>query len=187
MMDAVKFISGVGQLHTNEPDPEKPKKILKPYLSIGIADIQALVDNPPTVSKPNSQWIMASSYPSRVFKEQEQHGSFQMLWADLDNNPPPIAELAVIVEKIIGNYDYELYNTASATPKNQKARLLIWLDEPMKFPEWLITQEILNEKLESFDVIPDDANLRAGQLCYLPNRGAIYNSASKRGGHHERL
>ena len=33
-MKNVLMISGIGQFHTNEPDPKNPNKELKPYLAI---------------------------------------------------------------------------------------------------------------------------------------------------------
>jgi len=79
----------MGQYHTNEVDPNKPDKVLTPYLIIGMDEIKALVDSPQAVDKTQAQWLMPSSFPSRNFKQQEQHGIYWMLWADFDKNPPP--------------------------------------------------------------------------------------------------
>lgn len=91
-----KFVSGFGQYHTNEYDPNNPNKTLTKYLAIGLVDVRLLVDSPPSTDKTHSQWLIPSSHPHprRNFKEQEQHGSYSLLWADLDKNPPSIDELA---------------------------------------------------------------------------------------------
>jgi len=174
--------SGIGQYHTNEPDPAKPDKLLKAYLTIGLAGIRALVDNPQQVEKAPAQWLIPSTYRSRNFKEQEQEGSFFMLWADLDKNPPCLFDLATIVAEIIGGCDFELYNSRSATADNQKARLLIPLQQPLNGATWVLSQEILNDKLEALGIVPDRKNQGAAQLCYLPNKGEFYGSVSKRDG-----
>ncbi len=177
-----QMTSGIGQCHTYEADPQKPKKKLTPYLAIGRTGICVMVDNPPSVSKTQGQWLISSTLPCRTFKEQEEKGLFWVLWADFDKNPPPLPELAVIVESILGGADFELYNTRSATEANQKARLLIPLETALSGKDYVMVQEILNDKFEVLGVIPDRANQGAGQLCYLPNKGELYSSVSKRGG-----
>ncbi|NOT13044.1 MAG: hypothetical protein HOP23_14615 [Methylococcaceae bacterium] len=178
MLSDIKLTSGIGQYHTNEPD----KAIRTPYLTIGIDDIRCLVDNPQVVDKTQAQWLIPSTLPSRNFKDQEQNGQYFMLWVDLDKNPPPLTDLAAIMETVLGGADYESYNTSSATAENQKARILIFLDQPLGFAEWNLAQEILNDKLEALNIIPDRANQRSAQLCYLPNKGQLYRSQSKREG-----
>jgi hypothetical protein len=179
-----QLTSGFGQFHTNEADPLKPEKILRPYYAIGLSDIRALIDNPPSVHKSRGQWFIPSTLPSRNFKEQQANGQFWMLWADMDKNPPPLDELVVVINDILGGADFELYNTRSATEENQKARLLIPLETPLSGSDFVVAQEILNDKLETLGIIPDRSNQGAAQLCYLPNNGTLYGSRSKRGGKH---
>jgi hypothetical protein len=169
--------SGIGQHHTNEPN----KANRKDYLTISWGEITTLVDTPQMVDKTKSQWALPSSYPSRAFKEQEQHGQYFYLWADLDKRPPPIEELSAIIKDIIQG-DYEIYNTSSATLDNQKARILIPLLEPLIFADWTLSQQILNDKLEALGIVPDRTNERAAQVCYLPNKGKLYKSESSRQG-----
>ena len=176
-MNKIKMVSGIGQFHTNEPDKDKRT----PYLAIGVSDIVALVDKPQQVDKSQAQWLIPSSYPSRNFKEQEQHGRYFCLWADLDQRPFTLSKLETILKDIIPS-DYEIYNTSSATVDNQKARILIPLTEPLNFADWSMAQQVLNNELERLKVIPDRANERAAQLCYLPNRGKFYGSRSQRDG-----
>jgi hypothetical protein len=170
--------SGIGQFHTNEPD----KQHRKPYETITLNGIRLLVDKPQRVDKAQAQWFIPSSLQSRNFKVQEEQGSFNMLWGDLDKNPPTLPDLETHIESILNGCDFELYNSRSATVDNQKARLLIPVQTPINGYDWVIMQEILNDKLEAFDIIPDRANERAAQLCYLPNKGAFYGNQSKREG-----
>ncbi|MDD2660202.1 MAG: hypothetical protein PHY54_11090 [Methylococcales bacterium] len=181
MTNEISFCSGFGQLHTNEADPKKPNKKLTPYPTITPEQIKALVDNPPSVDKAHGQWFIPSTLLSRTFKNQEQEGRFYALWADFDKNPPPISLLkgyAMLV--VLNGADFELYNTRSATLDNQKSRLIVFLDKPLCYADWTLAQQILNDQFETMGVIPDRSNERAAQLCYLPNRGDFYGSASVR-------
>jgi len=181
-MKQILMTSGYGQHHTNEPDPKKPDKKLTPYLTIGFEGIFALVDNPQQVDKAQAKWLIPSTTLSRNFKHQEQQGEFWMLWADFDDHPPTLPTLAEIVAVLIGDADFELYNSRSATAENQKARLLIPLDNPLSGTDWMLAQEVLNDELEAVGIKPDRATERPAQLCYLPNKGAFYGSLSKRNG-----
>lgn len=180
---AIRLCSGIGQYHTNEINPTKPEKKLRPYLEISVAEILALVDKPQCVPKDQGQWFIPSAHMSRSFKTQEQEGVYASLWADLDKNPPPLEKIAELLAIACPGADYEVFNSRSATEDNQKARVLILLDTPfLLFPEWRIAQQILNDKLEAAGITPDRANERSAQLCYLPNRGAFYQSLSQRTG-----
>ena len=181
-MNKIKVTSGIGQYHTNESDSAQPEKKLTPYLAIGWSEIQDRVDHPESVEKTQGQWLISSSLPRRNAKAQEADGLFHLLWADLDKAPPSIPELAVILESFIGDADYEIYNTRSATEANQKARILIPVTDPLSSYEFKLLQQVLNNKFEELGITPDPANLGCSQVCYLPNAGAIYSSASRRDG-----
>lgn len=181
-MNKIKVTSGIGQYHTNEPDSAQPEKKLTPYLAIGCSEIMDRVDHPESVDKTKGQWLIPSSLPRRNAKAQEADGEFHLLWADLDKAPPSIPELAVILEGFIGDSDYEIYNTRSATEANQKARVLIPVTDPLSSYEFKLLQQVLNDKFSEVGIKPDPANLGCSQVCYLPNAGAIYSSASKRDG-----
>ncbi len=177
-----KMTSGIGQYHTNEPDALKPTKKLTPYLAINWLGICALVDSPQQVDKSQAQWLIPSSLSSRSFKAQEQDGQYYILWVDLDKAPPPLLELSEILESFIGDADYEIYSTRSATESNQKARVLIPLTDTLNAHEWRLAQQIINDKFENMGVIPDRANQGFAQVCYLPNKGEFYRKISKRDG-----
>ncbi len=169
--------SGFGQFHTNEPG----KKIRKPYTQINLEEIRELVDNPQQVDKSQAQWLIPSTLLSRTFKEQEVKGEFHLLWADIDANPNGIHAIAEIIEDMILGYNFEIYTSKSATEANQKCRILI-PSKPLIGSDWVLVQEILNDKLQKKDITPDRASEGAAQLCYLPNRGGFYETNSKRDG-----
>jgi hypothetical protein len=66
------------------------------------------------------------------------------------------------------------YTTASATRERQKLRCIVPLAEPVPGSHYVLLAEALNNRLEAAGIIPDRATERAGQLCYLPNRGDFY-------------
>ena len=181
-LTTLKIVSGIGQYHTNEPDSAQPEKKLTPYLAIDWFEIQDRVDHPESVEKTRGQWVIPSSLPRRNAKAQEANGEFHLLWADLDKAPPSIPELAVILEGFIGEADYEIYNTRSATEANQKARILIPVTDPLSSYEFKLLQQVLNDKFSAVGIEPDPANLGCSQVCYLPNAGELYSSASRRDG-----
>ena len=176
--ETTSMCSGFGQYHTNEPDPKKPNKKLTPYVGIDDEGICALVDNPQEVEKKSAQWMIPSTLMSRTFKEQEQHGQYAYLWADIDQNATGLDAIVGVME----DFDYEIYTSKSATEDNPKCRVLIRLFERVTGDVWLICQRILNDKLEAAGITPDRKSEGAAQLCYLPNRGQYYDTRSRRTG-----
>ena len=174
--------SGFGQYHTNEADPAKPKKKLTGYVSIDLNGIRLLVDTPMEVNKSQAQWLIPSTLPSRNFRTQEQEGKFFLLWADLDEATHTLDMVQAALSGIIGDADFEIYTSASASEQRQKCRILTGLFKPLSGADWMLCQEVLNDKLEAAGITPDRASERPAQLCYLPNRGAFYDTRSQRDG-----
>lgn len=170
--------SGFGQFHSNEETADKRT----PYATICFDQVRQLADHPQQVDKTQAQWLIPSTLPSRVFKEQEANGVFWLSWADIDTNPVAIAGIAEIIERLIPGNDFEIYTSKSATQDNQKCRVLIPFNKPLCFADWSLCQEILNDHLQTNGIEPDRSSERPAQLCYLPNRGAFYDSKSKRDG-----
>lgn len=167
-------ISGYGQYHTS-------KSKGKTYKPIDLQYIRKLVDEPQQTPKKSAQWFIPSSLPSRVFEEQELHGEYGYLWADLDVNPKPIWFVALVMNSVM-DADYEIYTTSSASEDTPKARIIIPLANPLKAHDWSKCQDVLNKLLSQFEITTDDVNKRYAQLCYLPNKGEYYESQSVREG-----
>ena len=85
------IISGLGQTFTCKSNN-------KIYPIIGLDEIRTLVDNPQSVPKEKARWALPSAFHSRSSKEQQEHGSYLYLWADLDNVYMPIDEVRDAVE-----------------------------------------------------------------------------------------
>ena len=160
--------SGTGQWHSpnNSVNPQD-------YTTVTLSSIAAMLPNPPSADKPNAQWVIFSELPSRVHAEQRQNGRFYALWSDLDD----MGGLTFddVIERADGCLlDFWAYTTKSAAFLNQKARIIVPLSEPIDGRRFVVLQKILNDKLEENGIKPDRATERAGQVCYLPNRGEFY-------------
>ncbi len=180
-INQVKFASGIGKYYTNNPATKNPKGLL----TIGFGGIKNLIDKPQVVDKSQAQWLIPSTYPSRMLEDQEAHGEYGLLWADFDDKcTPPLNEVEkVIIEFIHDGYtacDYELYSSKSAKPNHHKARLLIPLETLLNCSDWKICQSILRDKLEDKGIKSDPTAEGAAQLLYLPNRGEHYETLSSR-------
>lgn len=174
----IRLLSGFGQFHT----AEEGKQGRRPYVDIDLPGIRTMVDNPQDVTKAQAQWLIPSTLKTRIFKAQEERGEFWMLWADLDANPKPLSVVAGELGNVLDGCDYEIYTSKSATEQNPKARILIPLARPLPGSAWIVAQELLNDKLQAAGITPDRASERPAQLCYLPNRGAYFESCSIREG-----
>lgn len=165
------MVSGFGKYHG---------KKVGSYEDITYEQIQALVDNPQQVDKDSAQWVIPSTLKTRVHVKQREFGEFWMLWADLDKPPLSVDGLEFLVETF--DCDFEIYASRSATPVLEKCRVLIPLAYGISGADWLICQRILNDRLAGDRYVPDRATEKAGQPCYLPNRGQHYFSRSRRKG-----
>jgi putative DNA primase/helicase len=172
--------SGFGKYHTNQNGKGRP------YSTVDLAGIRQLVDNPQEVDKGKAQWFIPSTLQSRNFKDQEEHGQYWMLWADLDEDPKPLLLVKEAMDNVLENWlqphNFEIYASKSAREDCQKGRLLIPLAKALSGSDWLNCQEIFNDKLEACGITPDRASQGAAQLCYLPNRGEFYEAHSERNG-----
>lgn len=167
--DTAPLCSGYGQYHSpnNERDPQ-------PYVCVTLADIHAMLAAPQAVDKGLAQWAIFSTLPSRVHEEQSAQGEYYALWADFDE--PEGLTLADTVGRAGCAVQCDLwgYTSRSATAQCQKARLVIPLAEPVNGKEFVQLQKALNRRLETEGLKPDPVTKRAGQVCYLPNRGEYY-------------
>ena len=103
--------------------------------------IRALVDTPQQVDKRDAQWLIPSTLPSRVFKDQEANGEYWFLWADIDKDPPGLRAVEQAVESATEMFScYEIYTTRSATEDCQKCRIIIPLGKPLSGSDWKLSQ-----------------------------------------------
>lgn len=178
-VDQAQMVSGFGQYHTNEYDPDKPNKKLKPYVTVSWSEIVAMAENPHEVAKEKAQWFIPSTLASRTFKKQEENGEYWVLPFDFDQNTE--LNLEGVVEKFEDIVDLNanllIYFSSGATLEKLKCRVLIPLAIGVSYQVYEAVLTLLNDKLEARGLIPDRALERAGQVVYLPNKGKLYDSA----------
>lgn len=166
----IELCSGFGQYHS-----ETHKTNPKPYKSITLFDIAGRLSSPDNIDKEAAQWFIPSSLKSRDHKFQRENGQFYALWADIDEpDSQTFIDMYLKAQEIIQT-GLMGYTSKSATEENQKARLIVPLAKPVNGNDFVLLQEILNNKLQAAGIAPDRATQRAGQLCYLPNEGAFYS------------
>lgn len=172
---SLELCSGYGQWHSpnNERDP-------KPYTSTTLDQIRAMLDNPPSVEKAQAQWAIFSALASRVHSEQREHGRFIALWADVDE-PDGLAFESAMNWLHAMLPAFIAYTSRSATEQNQKMRIIVPLAEPVSGSAFVRLQKILNDKLQKAGITPDRVTERAGQVCYLPNKGQFWCWDEKQG------
>jgi hypothetical protein len=163
----VKLCSGYGQKHT-----DKYHKLA----TVTLADLQAMMSEPPEKPKEQAQWAIFSTTMTRKHSQQREQGEFYALWADIDESEGLTFDDIVSRSSGVIPADFMAYTSRSATQENQKARIVVPVAYPMSGHEFVIWQRILNDKLEAAGIKPDRVTERAGQLCYLPNRGEFYDS-----------
>lgn len=167
-LPGVGLCSGFGQWYS----PNNKKHPMQ-YAKVSLPKIQYMMANPPCVEKSDAQWVIFSTFPSRVHAEQREHGSFYALWADIDDTDNMTFD--GIVDKTNGCLiDFFAYTSKSANKDRPKARIIIPLSGPVIGTKFVILQKILNDRLAIEGIIPDRATERSGQVCYLPNKGKLY-------------
>lgn len=143
-----------------------------------IEEVLVMVDDPQCVSKDDAKWAIFSNLVNRSHLEQEKNGCFCALWFDLDDHPPSLEVVQAVVLETFGDVNLVLYNSRSATSENQRCRGIIPLDKAITGREFVICQRFLNRVFVNAGITPDISTDRAGQVCYLPNRGSFYRSIS---------
>jgi len=175
-LDQIEMVSGFGQFHTNEPDANNPSKKLTQYTRINWQQIISIIEAPPSVPKEKGQWFIPSTLATRSFKAQEEHGKYWVLAFDFDENKLPLNEVSDAVCAAIGkNVSLAAYNSRSATQELLKCRVLVPLAVGVPYETYKAALMILNDLLDKRGLNTDRAMERAGQLVYLPNKGAYYD------------
>ena len=172
----VKIVSGNGSYHTAKPDAKKPK----PYIWLALDKIPSMVKNPVNVPKAEAPWAIFSSTGgdyAREHKFQRENGKYQALAGDLDEvgNLTALGISSIISAIFTPGTSHFIYSTKSATPENNKSRIIIPLAAPIPGREYPLYAKVFNDKLSAAGIEPDRATERCGQLFYLPNRGVFYD------------
>lgn len=170
-MQGFKFCSGNGQFHTNAPS----KANRKSYNILSYDAILAMAAAPQRVDKSRAQWAIFSDQHGEHGRNAEHLRSnayYGALWLDIDDNSPSMADVRKAADSL--GCEYLLYSTKSTTETIKKWRVIIPLQAPINAHSFVLSQSCVNDILEDHGIQPDRATERVGQVCYLPNRGEVY-------------
>jgi hypothetical protein len=168
------FVSGYGGYHTANPEAEKPK----PYLTVTLEQIRAMMETPGSVAKDQAQWAIFSTTggpKARGHAYQRENGIFWALWGDEDKvEGLTWADVVERTKAALPGIEAGIYSSRSATENTPKSRLIVPLSEGIPGRDYSMLAKILNDRMEAAGLPPDRATERTGQFCYLPNKGEFY-------------
>lgn len=159
------FISGNGQYWTDKNGYQ--------YSALNYDDVVIMANNPVDIEKSKAPWLIPSSLPSRSHEEQKQNGAYSALWVDIDDNKIGFDGIVSAANEIL-NSGFVAYLTKSATPDNEKMRIIVPIVCAIKPKTWQLAQQVFIDKMASRGIECDKVSTRTAQLCYLPNKGEHY-------------
>jgi P4 family phage/plasmid primase-like protien len=168
------LVSGFGGYHSAHPDSKNPQ----PYTTITFEEIEEMAANPDSVPKDQAPWIIPSTTVgqwARVHEYQREKGVFLALWGDADKvEGLNWADVVERTKAALPGFMILVYTSKGAMENKPKSRIIVPLAKGIPGAVYSMIAKILNDRLEAVGLIPDRATERAGQLCYLPNRGEFY-------------
>ena len=172
---ALPMVSGLGKYATDR-DGTTPDALT----TITFHDVRALVDKPQKgLEKARAQWLIPSTHKSR--KGHDKHGLRPLLCADVDAPILTIRQTGEQLRALLGDVDFEVYASYSATAEKQKCRILVPLAQALTPDQWQIVSEVFRVKLRQHGIETDPVSQAIGQVFYLPNRGKFYDKDHRRG------
>lgn len=171
---ALPMVSGIGKYATDK-DGTRPEALRQ----ITFHEVRELVDNPQKVEKASAQWLIPSTHRSR--KGHDKHGLRPVIWADVDAPVMTIQQTGEQLRDLLGEVDFEVYASRSATADRQKCRILVPLAQALTPNQWLMVSEVFRVKLRECGIETDPASEATGQILFLPNIGQFYFADHRRG------
>lgn len=142
------------------------------YQLISREEIWDRVERPSAKEKSEAPAIIPSSYcefDGRTHAVQRERGIFQYLCVDVDKGSPTLDDVNEALTSVLGPCAAVIYSTSSASPENQKWRILIPLSESIPGSLYSATASAFYDLLEEQKLICDRSLDRTGQPVYLPN------------------
>jgi hypothetical protein len=168
------FLSGFGGYHTEKPTAKNPR----PYVTMTLEQIREMMENPESVAKDQAQWAIFSTTVdqwARGHEYQRENGTFYGLWADIDDvEGMTFQDVLKRTKAALPGIEAWIYSSRDATENKPKSRLIVPLAEGIPGRDYPMIAKILNDRMKKAGLLPDRVTERAGQLCYLPNRGEFY-------------
>ena len=167
----LKMVSGQGQFHTANPEAKTPSPTTRSLLTRSPAWLKIRLMFPRLMRHGHCLAVFTDRLPgAQIINGRTAnfmpYGLIWMRWG-----PIPPEGIADCISMIVGaDTQLIVYNTKSATPENQKCRVIIPLAEPCPGKDFEVYQRILNNKT-SKEFPPDRKTETANQICYLPNQG----------------
>ena len=171
----MEFCTGNGIKYTAKNGAEYP--------GIKLREIAELMANPDDVPKDQARWIIPSTYRAADAREhdaQRVKGLFSAIVIDLDSGNHSQDEIQAAINTAIGNVAILAYATKSAEPDDKRWRIIIPRKAPLAWDDHIIQMRALLALLERQGIKGDPCATRAGQVAYLPNRGAYYEYLAHR-------
>lgn len=155
-----------------------------PYDTITWPEFIERAARPSKVPKDNADWTMASTYngfDARNGEPQREHGVFALLPGDIDKGNSSFEEVSNALETVLGDCEFLIYSSSSATQNEKKWRFWIPLSAPIKHAGFTATQEALFDLLEDKGLILDRNLSQPARIVILPNRGDWYQHKHHKG------
>jgi len=165
----MEFCTGNGIRHTAKNGVKYP--------GIGLRDIAALMADPDDVPKNDARWIIPSTYhaaDAREHSAQQENGQFGAIVVDVDDGNHNLDEIKNAVVGAIGDVAVLIYATKSSTPEDRRWRVIIPRKTPLAWDSHTSQMRAVLALLAQQGIKGDPCATRAGQVAYLPNRGAHY-------------
>lgn len=163
--------SGLGMYHTATLGSRNPK----PYDTISLDKIIAMVSNPVNVPKSKAQWVIFSTDTSenaRSSDHQKKHGLYVAGWGDVDKGNSSRDDIIEVMVEFKTNF--MLYATKSATEENKKWRIIVPYETALNASDHAMWCSCFNDHLVSKGIIIDEVNTKPSQIAFLPNKGEFY-------------
>lgn len=183
---APKFLTGTGTkdshaLLKRDGTPNTHPMAGQPYGGITDLEIVAMIRNPVECDKDEAPWFIPSTYrefDGRSHLVQRERGTYYALVLDIDKGAVQLPRLVDALDRATGKARVLVYATKSATAEAPRRRVIIPVSHTIAgadYPDTVAALCAMVADASGGDVIGDASSERAGQVNFLPNRGAFYD------------
>lgn len=116
-------------------------------------------------------------HDAREHKAQRERGAYVALTGDVDKGDHAIERIETLVRAFAGEGAWLIYSSAHSRPGDRRWRIIMPLDEPVRFEAWHDAQDAFYRFMESAAIKMDWALDRAAQPVYLPNVPPVHEKS----------
>jgi hypothetical protein len=138
-----------------------------------------MLGTPQYVKKEDAAWVIGSTYRADNGREavaQNAEGLFYYMWADLDKGNAGLSDVVNALRKVFPDGEWLVYSTKSSEPENRKWRIMVRMAVSIVGRAYAAYQQGFNEALTQLGLHPDSSSISVNRICFLPNRGAHYET-----------